>query len=185
MNSEASRSWDSSTSDDEFEVLQDLGDASGKLVPPPFAGWSLGGTTGVVEDTYLDWLVDDQERIAISVGRIESAYGEGDQQAVLKVEPLTSEFRVASRGDLKAFYHWDAAASQLQVVEPSIGWTRLGVGDAIIASTNGGLDLSDVVAELESQSSQSDRLTAELIADVVAKQSGNLERTLVLQRGNS
>jgi len=62
----AASSSNTTTCDDEFEVLQQLGGADGKLVPPPFAGWQLGGTTGIVEDTYLDWLVDDQERIAIS-----------------------------------------------------------------------------------------------------------------------
>ena len=168
--------------DDEFEVLQELGGANGKLVPPPFAGWTLGGATGIVEDMYLDWLVDGQERIAISVGKIESAYGDGDQQSVLKVEPLTSEFRVAARGDLKAFYHWDAAASQIGLVGPSTNWTRLGVGDAIIACTYADLNLDDVLAELGTDPS---KLDADAIAQAVTSQAGSSEQILVLQRGNA
>lgn len=184
--SSSSSSSNTTTCDDEFEVLQQLGGADGKLVPPPFAGWQLGGTTGIVEDTYLDWLVDDQERIAISVGKIESAYGDGDQQAVLKVEPLTSEFRVAVRGDLRAFYHWDAAASQIGLVGPSTNWIPLGVGDAIIACTKADLDLGSVLAGLESEQAEHQKeLNADAIAQVVNGQSGSTERTLVLQRGNS
>ena len=186
--SSSSRSSSSRTTDcdDEFEVLQELGGANGKLVPPPFAGWTLGGTTGIVEDTYLDWLVDGQERIAISVGKIESAYGDGDQQSVLKVEPLTSEFRVAARGDLKAFYHWDAAAMRIDLVGPSTNWKRLGVGDAIIACTKPDLDLNSVLAELESEQAEDQKaLNADAIAQVVNSQSGSSQRTLVLQRGNS
>jgi len=165
---------------DEFEVLQELGE---ELVSPPFAGWSLGGTTGIVEDTYLDWLVDGQERIAISVGKIESAFGDGDRLTVLKVEPLTSEYRVAARGDLTAFYHWDAAATQIRLAEPSTQWTRLGVGDAIIASTNSNLDLDIIMAELESQPPT--ELTADTIAQAINQATGSSERTLVLKRGQS
>ncbi len=169
-----------SVEDDEFEVLQGMGE---ELVPPPFAGWSLGGTTGIVEDTYLDWLVDDQERIAISVGKIESAFGDGDRRTVLKIEPLTSEFRAAAQGEISAFYHWDVAAMQIRLVEPSARWTRLGVGDAIIASTNSNLDLGSMLTELESQ--PANRLTAESIAEAINQTTGNCERNLVLRREQS
>lgn len=167
--------------DDEFEVLQELGDGQGKLVPPPFDGWCLGGTTGIVEDTYLDWLIDSHERIAISAGKIESAFGDGDLQAVLKVEPLTSEFRVAAQGEISAFYHWDAAVSQIKKLEPSPTWTRIGAGDAIIASTDFNLNLESALASLESLVHP----TADTIAETISSQIGCANRTLVLQRGNS
>ena len=166
--------------DDEFGVRQDLGELGGKLVPPPFAGWSLGGATGIVENTYLDWLVDGQERIAISVGKIESSYGDGDLQTVLKVEPLTSEYRVSTRGEIEAFYHLDIAATRIERVKSDQQWTRLGVGDAIIASTNSDLDLDTVLSELGSSSTT--QFDAEAIAQTIIKANGTCDRTLVLKR---
>ena len=170
-----------SDSFDDFEVFQELTQTESKLVSPPFDGWSLGGTTGIVDDTYLDWLVDPQERIAISVGKIESAHGDGDRQTVLKVEPLTSEFRVAAQGDISAFYHLDSAASEFQKLSPSTNWTRLGVGDAIIASTNESLNLDAVLAEVGAAGAV--QLDADSLAQAVTQANGDSDRTLVLKRG--
>ena len=133
-----------------------------------------------MENTYLDWLVDGEERIAISVGKIESSYGNGDLQTVLKVEPLTSEFQVSTRGEIEAFYHLDIAASRIDRVNPDQQWTRLGAGDAIIASTNGDLDLDTVLSDL--QTNPTTQFDAEAIAQLIIKANGNSQRTLVLKR---
>lgn len=166
--------------DDEFEVHQDLGESGGTLVSPPFAGWSLGGATGIVENTYLDWLVDGQERIAITVGKIESTYSDGDLRTVLEVEPLTSEFRVSTRGEIEVFYHLDVAGARIDRVKPSQQWTRLGVGEAIIASTNEDLDLAVVLSELQSQPRA--QFDADTIAQAVSRANGSSQRSLVLKR---
>ena len=180
FDSQASTSQNATDCDDEFEVFQALERSEAKLVDPPFAGWSLGGATGMVDNTYLDWLVDDEERIAISVGKIESVYGDGDLRAVLKVEPLTSEFRVETQGEIEAFYHLDIAASRIVKINPNQRWTRLGVGDAIIASTNNDLDLDGILFELGS--CRATQIQAQEIAQAVIQANGGTQRTLVLKR---
>jgi len=83
-------------------------------------------------------LIDDRERIAISTGKIESAFGDGDAESILKVDPITSEYRVAAKGGLKSFLLWDCVSGccrlnrfRIRRIKSNIGADReLGFGSA-------------------------------------------------------
>ena len=165
--------------DDEFEVCQELS-SGGTMVAPPFDGWALGGSTGIVGDVYLDWMVDQNERIAISVGKIESAFGNGDSESIIKVDPLTSEFRITSRGDLQSCYLWDSAAESVIPMKESDHWTHVKVGDAIIATTDLSVDLAELSRQFQQQANVN--LTAERIAELASQCVENDNRVMVLKR---
>ena len=75
------------SADGDFEVEQFVGDSAVSLVAPPFAGWSFGGATGIVGNYYLDWTVDEEERISLVAGEIDSETN-ADREAMLTIDPL-------------------------------------------------------------------------------------------------
>ncbi|MEM7784159.1 MAG: hypothetical protein AAF939_13575 [Planctomycetota bacterium] len=121
-----------SDSDQDFELVQDLG--YGTLVPIPFSGWSMGGSTGLIDQKYLDWKIDSQERISISVGLIGLHAVEDDLERTIRIEPLTSEFLVDGDGLPLTFYRWSQGSETLTDVGSMAGLDWLYSGDAIIAS---------------------------------------------------
>ncbi len=128
--------------DDGFEVEQFVGESAVSLVAPPFDGWSFGGATGIVGNYYLDWAVDEEERISLIAGEIESESDSG-REAKLTIDPLTQEYRLARSGvqaprgeDFRVFYLWNEKTESLHPIELVENWSRLGESEAIIATTN-------------------------------------------------
>jgi hypothetical protein len=171
------------TDENDFEVHQEIdasiSNSSIGLVQPPFAGWNLAGETGIADDTYLDWLVDSDERISIMAGRIESDLGVGDTQATLVVDPLTSEYLLEGPTDFQAFYLWCSDSKSLCLMEPSQQWKVLHPGQAIVGTTSANFIANDrwasQVAELADDS-------ADELALMLSESLGESERLLVLQR---
>lgn len=128
---------------DDFDTKFDESDvdpnATSTLVAPPFEGWALGGATGIHDNTYLDWRVNAEEQISISVGKIESAFGVGDAATTICIDPLTCEFQVAGASDIKAFFVWDSKSMSLLPLTTVGKWRRLLSGQAIVATTSGTL----------------------------------------------
>jgi hypothetical protein len=120
----------------EFEDAQDVSDSSGTLVRPPFEGWALGGATGIAGSMYLDWRVDAEEQICITVGKIESDFGIGDASTTINVDPLTCEYQVLGSKELIAFCVWDSKSMSLSPLQSQHQWRRLLPGQAIIATTS-------------------------------------------------
>jgi hypothetical protein len=102
----------------------------------------MGGQTGITQDLFLDWLVDDEERISICAGEIESTNETSEVKIV--IDPLTQEYRVEGQLDRKdgdslcsgnqTFFLWDSKSCELNEVTTG-GWTRLKSSQAIIATT--------------------------------------------------
>jgi len=133
------------SADDDFEVEQFVGDSAVSLVAPPFAGWSFGGATGIVGNYYLDWTVDEEERISLVAGEIDSESDTG-REATLTIDPLTQEYRLVPSGvltpredDFTVFYLWNEKTESLHPIEPGETWSHLGEGEAIVATTNGAM----------------------------------------------
>jgi len=182
---------------DEFEtaydVFDDTSEPSGKLVSPPFEGWTLGGATGINENVYLDWQVDSQEQIAISAGKIESAFGEGDAATTISVDPLTCEYRVTGSDELSAFFVWDSKSLSLSPLRSRRQWRRLLPGQSIVATTSpelASLEFSgnreeDRIDHPENQTSKDSLANADAdqLAACIARQLDPSERVLVLMHG--
>ncbi len=161
-------------SESDFDVRQDMNDAN--LVAPPFDGWSLGGSIGIVNSIYVDWRVDSQENIAISVGKIESDFGTGDAESTIQIDPVTSEFFLQDDSELKSIFVWDSVAGELRTAERGC-WTRLKKNDAIIASTFAGIDSREISA-----SDQTASVSASSLASHFGNQLRREERILVLMK---
>ena len=123
------------TNETAFTVEFDLPD-NGSAVAPPFEGWSLGGETGIVGKSYLDWLVSNDEKIVMTSGKIESSFGTGDSQTIVEIDPLTNEFSVTGNQDLETFYLWDSKSQTISPLKASQEWDRLTSGQAIVATTS-------------------------------------------------
>ena len=131
--------------DDDFEVEQFVSDSAVSLVAPPFAGWSFGGATGIVGNYYLDWTVDELERISLVAGEIDSELDSGCE-ATLTIDPLTQEYRLG-RSDVQTpvsddftfFYLWNERTESLHPIQSGDNWCSLGANEAIVATTNGAL----------------------------------------------
>ncbi len=129
------------SSDDDFELYSCVSESSASLVCPPFDGWSLGGSTGIADNDYLDWMVDDEERIAICAGKIDMPTLM-DAETVILVDPLTREYQISpsqhscgDAGDSITFLLWDSKTHRLSVINPSADWQRLDPHQAIVATT--------------------------------------------------
>ena len=124
---------DSFVEDEDFEVIQELG--AGRLVSVPFAGWAIEGSTGIMDNQYVDWRIDTEEKIVLSVGMIESDLGENDREVDVRIDPLTCEFELLGNSIENAFYLWESAKATFTPMQsPTLsGW--LAKGDAIIASS--------------------------------------------------
>lgn len=128
--------------DDDFEVFQQVSDSAGSLVCPPFDGWSLGGSTGIVGNYYLNWMVDNDEHISICAGEVETM-GLDKRESVILIDPLTNEYRVVP-GECEqdrvpqrqTFQLWDLKSFSFSVINPSTDWHRLESHQAIIATTS-------------------------------------------------
>ncbi len=149
------------TPDSDFELSQP---ASDSLVALPFNGWQMGGQTGIAQNLFLDWHVDDEERISICAGEIEPHVDSANSVSEVKiiVDPLTQEYRVegGQSGDLnntnetlagnlartnaslQTFFLWDSKTSELQVITAE-KWTRLKSTQAIVATTATGLSKTE------------------------------------------
>ena len=132
-----------------FDTSEEVANSSGTLVSPPFEGWTLGGATGINGDIYLDWRVDSDEQISISVGKIESDLGIGDEETTISVDPLTFEFQVRGSKELKAFYAWDSKSMSLLPLKANERCRRLLPGQAIVASTSYQLADAEIVGTRE------------------------------------
>jgi hypothetical protein len=133
------------SADGDFEVEQFVGDSAVSLVAPPFAGWSFGGATGIVGNYYLDWTVDEEERISLVAGEIDSET-DADREATLTIDPLTQEYRLGSPGvqtpngnDFTVFYLWNERTESLHPIESGETWSNLLPNEAIVATTNGAM----------------------------------------------
>ena len=131
-----------SPSDDDFEVEQFVGDSAVSLVAPPFAGWSFGGATGILGNYYLDWTVDEEERISLVAGEIDSVMDSG-REATLTIDPLTQEYRLGSperqssmEDEFTFFYLWNERTEILQPIRSGDHWCGLQVDEVIVATTN-------------------------------------------------
>ena len=175
--------------DTDFELRQSVSDSlifepGAELVTPPFPGWSLGGKTGIDGHVYLDWTVDSQERIAISVGKIESDLGIGDAETTITVDPLTNEYQVSGDDTLSAFYIWDSRSKVVFRADRSKQWCRLKPFQSIVTTTALQLSAIDCVETIHEGNGQDDqrRLSAQQLASSVGQQFDPNERVLVLQR---
>jgi hypothetical protein len=137
--------------DDDFEVEQFVSDSAVSLVAPPFAGWSFGGATGIVGNYYLDWTVDELERISLVAGEIDSGL-EAGREATLTIDPLTQEYRLGSSDvqtpmddDLTFFYLYNERTESLSPIQSGDDWCSLGANEVIVATTNGALMELDIV----------------------------------------
>ena len=124
--------------DEDFEVQQSVSDTSSELVCPPFEGWSLGGSTGIVDDRFLDWMVDGDEHITIMAGEIDRV-DDDDRVSKILVDPLTHEYHVSpiekeSTPNCQAFYLWDSRFHSLSKIDSDGGWHRLKSHQAIVAT---------------------------------------------------
>ena len=131
--------------DDDFEAEQFLGDSAFSLVAPPFVGWSFGGATGIAGEYYLNWTVDEEERISLVAGRIDSKI-EGARIATLTIDPLTQEYRFVSSevpmspsNDFTFFYLWSERTESLHPIESGETWSNLLPDESIVATTNGAM----------------------------------------------
>ncbi len=167
-----------STRSDDFEVCQDISESS-SVVAPPFDGWSLGGSTGINDEVYLDWQVDQNERIAISVGEIESTFGDSDSESIIKVDPLTSEYRIATKGEFQVCYIWDSATGSVSPMLPSKSWTRIGVGNAIVVTTDLSLDAVTIARRIAAE--ENAQISANRISELV-RAGDDDNRVMVLKR---
>jgi hypothetical protein len=174
----------------EYDVFDGVSEASGELVNPPFEGWSTGGAIGIHENIYLDWQVDSQEQISVSVGKIESSFGDGDAAVTISVDPLTCEYRVSGSAELKAFFVWDSKSMSLSPLAPQAQWRRLLPGQSIVATTSPKLaqlesigardeDRIDHPEYLKSKDSLA-RADADQLAACITRQLDPSERVLVL-----
>lgn len=180
--------------DDEFETKFDEPKSQptpGAVVNPPFEGWTLGGATGINENVYLDWRVDTQEQIELSVGRIESRYGDGDAAAFIQVDPLTCEYRLFGSMEINGFFVWDSKSMSLTPLKIGGTHRRLLAGQALVATTSSKLiDMDfkgsrdeDRIDHPENQTSKDSLANADStqLAACVARHIGPDDRVLVLK----
>lgn len=166
---------------DEFQVCQSLNSQS--LVTLPFDGWQLGGQTGIISQSYLDWRIDEAEQVSISVGKIESDLGFGDAETTLKFDPLTSEYQVQGSSALSGLFlldQNDLSCTRLKVEEK---WSALKAGQAILAVASED-EVTDSVTDW-SEHCHWDLLNAEQVATVIDSHLSEESRLLVLMRSEN
>ncbi len=157
---------------------------NGSLVAPPFEGWELGGQTGIVNNLFLDWMVDEEERISICAGDIES---EGKTRELkIVVDPLTNEYRVEVEAEtcldqslpaeLGSFFVWDSKTLNLQPIE-SGNWTRLKSSQAIVATTAKQVDRNQCLGNLVCEDAD-----CESLAEMLRSSLGGKDPIVVLKR---
>lgn len=160
--------------EDEFVVHQEV---SGIHQGPKEAWkqWSIGGSTGMATDVYLDWFLNE-EKLTICVGKLESSFGVGDAEVAIEIDPNEFKYRVSGATSIPAFYVWDRRGGQMQPVDTCGDWIGLPPGAAILSSTTPAISRPDPDAELSKSPS------AEQMAKVLSRSIGDEEKVMVIKR---
>lgn len=130
----AEKGWDR-VWDDDFEINEELAnDASARAVDPPFEGWRMAGSPGVVDGRYVDWKLSADEQIEMFAGQTSSHDGD-DREAKLTVDPLTHEYVLSGDEDID-FFLYDQKCGYLSLMERSSGYRQLKSQDMVVTSTS-------------------------------------------------
>lgn len=160
--------------DYEFVVQQEVTSIS-RSPKEIWNNWSFGGTSGMADEVYLDWFMQD-EKMTICVGRIESSFGNGDSETAIEIDPIVNKYRVTGDRSFNAFYIWDRRGGKMTQADRSGDWVPLHPGAAVFSSTNDTLQAPDPEAELSHSPS------AEQLAKVLSRDLPSEQRVLVLKR---
>jgi hypothetical protein len=169
------REWD-----EDFEINGDLlNDTSTRAVDPPFEGWRMGGSPGVVSGRYVDWKLSDDEQIEMFVGQSSTPEAAMHRVAKLTVDPLTHEYVLTGDEEFD-FFLYDQECGRLSLIVHSAGYRQLTSRNLVILTTSNklrkfvGADQTLVLTgDVEDISQQLARLLEEE------------EQLLVLKRGSS
>ena len=125
------REWD-----EDFEINEDLlNDASTRAVDPPFDGWRMGGSPGVVNGRYVDWKLSDEEQIEMYVGQSSTPKAAMHREAKLTVDPLTHEYFLIG-DEYFDFFLYDQECGRLSLIERSAGYRQLTSRNLVILTTS-------------------------------------------------
>ena len=159
--------------DSDFIVHQDISTAQVTL-PDSWEKWSLGGASGFVSDTYLDWNCQT-ELLCVAVGKIDGRHGR-DTESRIEIDPVNFRYRVIGDTSIPAFFTWDRRGAKTQPANLSGAWNPIYPGAAIICTTSPSIHTSESYEELNAESS------ADKMAEVFLAQTSRQEKLLVLKR---